>query len=383
MNIRDFLTVKERREALEKETSISLKNIASSYIDEETASLKNCENMIGTIQVPVGVAGPLLVRSKLQEREVYIPLATTEGALVASVSRGSKAITQSNGATVRSKRIGISRAPVFVVQNLEEAEETITWLDAQIPLIKKVAEKTSSHLSFHSLKHWLVGKNLFVRFVFDTQDAMGMNMVTIAVTEIAKEIEKNTPAKLIAVSGNMCVDKKSNALNVIEGRGIQVWAEVVLPKNIILETLKTSPEKFIEVMQRKVYIGSILSGSIGANSHAANVLSAIFLATGQDIAHVSEAASVVTSAELLENGIYVSVFLPDLPIGTVGGGTNLSTQKEALQILGVSGGDKGKNAEKLAEIVGAAVLAGEISLVASLSTNSLAGAHKKLGRGEK
>ncbi|HEX8965563.1 MAG TPA: hydroxymethylglutaryl-CoA reductase, partial [Patescibacteria group bacterium] len=329
MYLRDYLTIKERREALEREMNVSLKNIGLCSTDEGIASVKNCENMIGGIHVPVGVAGPLLIRSKLQDREIYVPLATTEGALVASVARGSKAITQSNGATIRSKRVGISRAPVFAIQNLKEAEETTTWLDSQILHIKKVAEKTSSHVTFLSLKHWLVGKNLFVRFVFDTQDAMGMNMITIAVTEIAKEIEKNTPAKLIAVSGNMCVDKKANTLNVIEGRGIQVWAEVVLSKNILTETLKTTPEKFIEVIQRKVYLGSILSGSIGANSHAANVLAALFLATGQDIAHVAEAASVVTSAELLENGIYVSVFLPDLPIGTVGGGTNLSTQKEA------------------------------------------------------
>lgn len=383
MNVRDYVTVKERREALEKETKVSLRNIGLYATDEKIASVKNCENMIGGMQVPLGVAGPLLVKSKLQKREVYVPLATTEGALVASVSRGSKAITKSKGATVRSKRIGISRAPVFVIQNLQEAEATIAWLETNSALIKKVAEQTSSHLLFLSFTHWLVGKNLFVRFVFDTQDAMGMNMATIAATEIAKEIEKNTPAKLVAISGNMCVDKKSNALNIIEGRGIQVWAEVVLPKNVVMETLKTTPEKFLEVIQRKVYIGSILSSSIGANSHAANTLAAVFLATGQDIAHIAEAASVVTSAELVENGIYVSVFLSDLPIGTVGGGTTLSAQKEALQLLGVSGGDNGKNAEKLAEIIGAAVLAGEVSLAASLSVNSLACAHKKLGRGEK
>lgn len=383
MNLRDFSTIKQRREAVEKETETILTQIGSYSLDESIASQKNCENMIGAIQVPIGIAGPLLIKSKLQNRNVFLPLATTEGALVASVSRGTKAITLCGGARVSSKRVGISRAPVFVVQNLDEAESTINWIESHGEEIKKMSEKTSTHLALLGIKHWLVGKNLFVRFLFDTQDAMGMNMITIAVTEIAKIIEKYTPARLIAVSGNMCVDKKPNALNVLEGRGIQVWAEIVLLKQVIQEVLKTTPEKFIEVIQRKVYIGSILSGSIGANSQAANVLAALFLATGQDIAHISEVSSVITTAELIEDKVYVSVFLSDLVVGTIGGGTGLATQKESLQLLHVAGGNKGINAEKLAEIIGSAVLAGEISLAASLSVNSLADAHIKLGRGIK
>ena len=259
----------------------------------------------------------------------------------------------------------------------------IKWVKDNFSEIKKITEKTSSHLKLLEIKPWMVGRNLFLRFKFDSQDAMGMNMATIACTLAADLIEKKTKAKLISISGIICVDKKPNMLNIIEGRGIQVWADCVLPLEVVEKVLKTTPEKFVDVVMRKVYLGSILTGSIGANSHAANVLAAIFTATGQDIAHVAEVSSVITTAEVVKKGLYVSVFLSDLVVGTIGGGTDLATQKEALNILGVFGGDNGRNSQKLAEIIGAAVLAGEISLIASLSVNSLASAHRKLGRGEK
>jgi hydroxymethylglutaryl-CoA reductase (NADPH) len=212
---------------------------------------------------------------------------------------------------------------------------------------------------------------------------MGMNMATIATTEISNILESETPARLCAISSNMCVDKKANLLNFTLGRGIKVWAEAILTNKSIKEVLKTTPEKFIEVVQRKIYLGSILSGSIGANAHAANVLAALFLATGQDMGHIAEVSSVVTTAEMVGKNVHVAVFLPDLIVGTVGGGTALPTQSEGLSILGLVGGNNGKNSQKFAEILGAAVLAGEISLIASLSENSLAKVHKILARGGK
>jgi len=383
MNLRDAKTISDRRKMLEEQLSVSLAHIGSSTLPQEAASQKNCENMIGMVQVPIGVAGPLLIDSQEKKDEIYLPLATTEGALVASVNRGSKAITQSGGAKTFSKRVGISRAPVFSVSSLSAGQETIDWAEKHLSVLQKITSTTSSHLTLLSEKSWLVGKNLFIRFVFDSQDAMGMNMATIATTLLAREIENNTPARLIAVSGNMCVDKKPNMLNVSEGRGIQAWAEVVLPTDVITNTLKTTPEKLLEVVERKIHMGSLLSGSIGANAHAANVLAALFLATGQDIAHIAEVSAVFDSAELEGDGVYFSVFLPDLVLGTVGGGTALPTQHEALQMLGVAGGNSGKNAQKFAEITAAAVLAGEISLAASLSNNSLAESHIVLGRGGK
>ncbi len=384
MDFRAYLSIADRRKAVERSLKINLSNIGNYSLNSDIASTKNCENMIGVAQIPLGVAGPLKVQSsKFKVQSYYIPLATTEGALVASVNRGSKAITRSGGANIVSKKIGITRAPVFVVENAFEGEKAINWIKKNIAEIKKIAEKTSSHLKLLDINSWMTGRNLFLRFKFDSQDAMGMNMATIACTQAVSFIEQKTKAKLVSISGNVCVDKKPNILNMIEGRGIQVWADCVLPLTIVEKVLKTTPDKFVDIVTRKVYLGSILSGSIGANSHAANVLAAIFLATGQDVAHIAEVSSVITTAEKVKNGLYASVFLPDLGVGTVGGGTGLATQKEALDILGVAGGDRGKNSQRLAEVIGGSVLAGEISLIASLSANSLACAHRKLGRGEK
>lgn len=383
MDFRAYLSIDERRKAVEKHLAIELSNIGSYSLDAKIASTRNCENMIGVAQIPLGIAGPIKIKSSLQNRDVFIPLATTEGALVASVNRGSKAITLSDGANILSKKIGITRAPVFVVENIIDGQKSIDWVEKNISEIKQLTKTISSHLKFLDFTSWLIGRNLFLRFKFDSQDAMGMNMATIASTKIAEVIEKKTTAKLVSVSGNVCSDKKSNFLNFIEGRGTRVWADCILPKEVVKKVLKTTSEKFVDVVNRKVYIGSILSGSIGANSHAANVLAAVFAATGQDIAHIAEVSSVITTAEIVKQGLYVSVTLSDLVVGAVGGGTGLATQKEALSIMGVVGGNNGKNSQKLAEIIGAAVLAGEISLTASLSVNSLAQAHRKLGRGEK
>lgn len=386
MDLRSFTDINLRRKALEKKLGVKLPHTGKYSLDDKLASTKNCENMIGIAQIPLGVAGPLKVKSssirQAQDKvqSYYIPLATTEGALVASVNRGCKAITQSGGATVISKKVGITRAPVFVVENINIGKETIKWVKDNFSEIKKITEETSSHLELLEIKTWMAGRNLFLRFKFDSQDAMGMNMATIACTLAADLIEKKTKAKLVSISGNVCVDKKPNMLNFIEGRGMQVWADCILPFDIVEKVLKTTSKKFVDVVMRKIYLGSIVSGSIGANAHAANVLAAIFTACGQDIAHLAEVSSVITTAEIVRENLYVSVFLSDLVVGTIGGGTGLETQKEALSILGVFGGDDGKNSQKLAEIIGAAVLAGEISLIASLSVNSLACAHQKLGR---
>jgi hydroxymethylglutaryl-CoA reductase (NADPH) len=383
MDLRKYSDINSRRKDLEDVLKIELSDIGKCALDTGVASVKNCENMIGAVQIPLGIAGPLRIISSLQDREVFLPLATTEGALVASVSRGSKAITQAGGASVISEKVGITRSPVFLVDNVKEGEKVIKWTKNNFIKIKKIAEGTSSHLTLLDIKPWMVGRSLFLRFRFDSQDAMGMNMATIACSLAADLIENETKVKLVSVSGNVCVDKKPNMLNFIEGRGTRVWADCTISEEIVNKILKTTPEKFVDVVTRKVYVGSIVSGSIGANSHAANVLAAIFAATGQDIAHISEVSSVITTAEVTRGGLYVSVNLSDLVVGTVGGGTGLGTQKEALNILGVYGGDGGKNSQKLAEIIGAAVLAGEISLIASLSVNSLARAHRELGRGEK
>ncbi|MBI2405263.1 hydroxymethylglutaryl-CoA reductase [Candidatus Gottesmanbacteria bacterium] len=397
MNIRSFKSGKDRREALGKEVGVSLANIGSFSLDEAIASSRNCENMIGIAQIPMGVAGPLRITNRKQEHDYYLPLATTEGALVASINRGCKAITQSGGATVAVESVGVTRGPVFATSGIIESLNAKKWIDTHVEELGKVAAKTSLHLGLKKLRTRVVGKNVYVRFFFDTQDAMGMNMATIATTSMYRYIEVKTRAKGVSVAGNFDIDKKPAWLNSISGRGKRVWAEVTIPSKVLKKTLKTTAKKVYDVWLAKCMIGSAISGSLGFNAQFANVIAAIFLATGQDMAHVVEGSLGITTCEVLstpevknsshlggesEESLYVSIYLPDIMVGTVGGGTGLATQKEALSILGVAGGNEGKNAQKFAEVIGAAVLAGEISLLASLEEGTLAQAHQRLARGK-
>ncbi|MEK7074000.1 MAG: hydroxymethylglutaryl-CoA reductase [Patescibacteria group bacterium] len=373
MNLRLLSSAKSRREAVEKETQVSLVNIGSFTLDESVASTRNCENMIGIAQVPMGVAGPV----RIEKREYYIPLATTEGALVASINRGCKAITERGGASVLSVRVGATRGPVFKVRNMKENSALFDFLEANKDGFARIAKTTSKHIVLKKVETNSVGLYRFVRFIFDTQDAMGLNMVTIATDQIVKYIEENTSAHCTSLSGNYCVDKKPSWLNFTRRRGFEVWAECVLSHATLKNTLHTSSKAFYETWLSKCMIGSAMSGSMGFNAQYANVLAALFIATGQDPAHVAECAVGITTAEIQGDAVYVGIYMPDLMVGTVGGGTGLSTQKEALSISGA------KTSQEFAEIAGAAVLAGEISLLASLSEGTLAQSHKRLARGGK
>lgn len=384
MKLRDYKTTQERRAALEKERGVTLSNIGTFSLDDAVAGTKNCENMIGVAQIPIGVAGPLLVSHlNSNPREYYVPLATTEGALVASVSRGCKAITESGGATVDSTRVGASRGPVFVVSSLSEQRTLSRFIETHEPEFKDIAETTSHHLTLKSVTSQAVGKYRYMRFVYDTQDAMGLNMVTIATDKVASYIEAQTGAKCLALSGNFCVDKKPSWQNALNNRGTAVWAETVFSKAVLSSVLKTDAAHVYETWLAKCIMGSVMSGSMGFNAQYANVVAALFIATGQDPAHVVEGSLGVTTAQIVNNeDIYMSIYLPDLMVGSVGGGTGLATQREALELLGVSGSGKGEYAQRFAEVVGAAVLAGEISLLSSLEQGTLAKAHQTLARGK-
>lgn len=378
MNLRIYETVAERRKALEKELSINLSHIGTYSIDESVASKKNCENMIGVAQIPLGIAGPIT----LSTGETYlVPLATTEGALVASVNRGCKAIAESGGAQTTVERVGVTRGPVFRVNSIQEGQKLEQYLKDQLSQIKNVAEQTSHHLTFKGYSIVPAGKYRYVRFVFDTQEAMGLNMITIATDAIVKRIKQDTAIDCIALSGNFCVDKKPSWQNSINGRGFRVQAEVTIPSKILTNVLKTTAQTAYEVWLAKCMIGSALSGSMGYNAQFANVIAALFIATGQDAAHVTEGSIGITTTEIVNNDLYVAVNLPDLLIGTVGGGTGLSTQQESLSLMGLDKVQEGQGSEQFAKIIAATVLAGEISLLASLEQGTLAQAHARLGRG--
>lgn len=401
VNLRKFKTSEERRKALQEILGVSLENIGCHSLDEATASSRNCENMIGVAQIPLGVAGPLKLTThnsrlpkpppakqalraggtggQAQPITCFIPLATTEGALVASVNRGCKAISESGGATVFGEKVGMTRGPVFKTESLAHSFKLVNWLKNHSNDLYHWTSKTSKHLRLLKIEPQVLGRLVFARFYFDTGKAMGMNMVTIATDSIIQIIEKRTGSKCLSITGNFCVDKKPAWLNFILGRGRMVWAEAVLRREIVEKILKTTPEKIYEVWLAKCLLGSALAGSMGFNAHFANIIAAIFCATGQDLAQVTEGSLGVTTTEVVDKDLYISVYLPDLALGVVGGGTGLATQTEALKIIFSR---RKPMVEEFSAVLGGAVLAGELSLLASLAEGSLAKAHQKLGRGK-
>ncbi|MDD1686275.1 hydroxymethylglutaryl-CoA reductase (NADPH) [Methanoregula sp.] len=375
--------IRVRRGFIEQETGTKLENIGIFSIDVDRVVKRNCENMIGTIQVPVGVAGPVLINGGYASGKYWLPLATTEGALIASVNRGCSAITKAGGADVRILHDGMTRAPVFATDSIVHAVQVCDWVTAHRDELKDAAESTTSHGKLTGIVTFVTGTSVFIRLEFDTKDAMGMNMVTIASAKIADLIAQATGARLVALSGNMCTDKKPAAINGIMGRGRSVVAGVALTHEQIGSILKTDAKTLAEVNYRKNFVGSARAGSMGFNAHAANVVAAMFIACGQDAAHAIDGGTCITTVDLTETGAYVAVTLPSLPVGTVGGGTSVETQQECLKLLGVagSGTPPGTNAKKLGEIIGTGVLAGELSLIGALAAQHLARAHQQLGRG--
>lgn len=375
-----------RRRALERVTQTPLDNIAHHSLDVQRASRRHCENFIGVAQIPMGVVGPLRVRGRCAEGDFYIPLATTEAALVASTNRGCTAITQAGGAVVRVEDVGMTRAPVFRTSGIVQTQQFLQWIRDHDEDIRKITEGTSHHLKLLEVRPYTFGTTVFLRFRFDSGDAMGMNMATIACDRAVNDlIEPGTGVPCIALSGNYCVDKKPAAINFQEGRGKRIYAEVLLEAPVLHHQLKTNARDLVEVQYRKNLLGSIAAGSMGFNAHYANVLAAFFIATGQDPAHVVEGSMGVTCIESRgPDSVFASIFMPDLPLGAVGGGTALDTQREALAMLGVTPDPErpGDAVTRLAEIVGAVVLAGELSLMAAFTSQDLARAHEKLGRGE-
>jgi hydroxymethylglutaryl-CoA reductase (NADPH) len=309
-------------------------------------------------------------------------MATTEGALLASVNRGCSVVDRAGGATARVTASGMTRAPVFRVDSVVEGEALASWVRDNHGVLKEAAEETTSHGELKRVKPYVVGDNVFLRFRYDTKDAMGMNMATIATRAACEVVERETTASLVALSGNLCTDKKPAAVNAVEGRGRSVTADVLVPRAVVEERLHTTPEAVAEVNTRKNLTGSAKAGSLGFNAHVANVVAAMFLATGQDAAQVVEGANAITTVEVREGGLYAAVSLASLEVGTVGGGTKLPTQSEGLDVLGVRGGGDppGTNADALAECIAVGALAGELSLLSALASRHLSSAHESLGR---
>ncbi|MDZ5812434.1 hydroxymethylglutaryl-CoA reductase (NADPH) [Halorubrum sp. AD140] len=380
----DADTAAAARRLLVAETADADVDVLGEYaFDAADAHGSNIENMIGAVQVPLGVAGPVAIDGGALASERYLPLATTEGALVASINRGCSVVNDAGGATARVTKRGMTRAPVFRVKDVAEAEALVAWVRDGEDALREAAESTTSHGELLDVTPYVVGNNVYLRFRYDTKDAMGMNMATIATREACDVIEAETDAALVALSGNLCSDKKPAAINAVEGRGRSVSADVEVPREVVEERLHTTPEAVAEINTRKNLVGSAKAGGLGFNAHVANAVAAMFLATGQDEAQVVEGANAITTAEATPDGdLYCSVSLASLEVGTVGGGTKLPTQAAGLDVLGVRGGGDpaGSNGDALAEAIAVGALAGELSLLAALGSRHLSSAHAELGR---
>ena len=370
-----------RRRLVAAETGADLETVGEYAFDAAEAE-SNIENMIGAAQVPMGIVGPIAIHGEAVDGTKRLPLATTEGALLASVNRGCAAIRAADGATASVLKNEMTRAPVFRVEDVAAASETAAWVRDNEDRLAEAAESTTSHGELRRVTPYVVGDNVFLRFGYRTGDAMGMNMATIATEAACEVVTSETPAELVALSGNLCSDKKPAAINSVEGRGRTVAADVEIPRDLVESYFKTTPEAIAEANTRKNLVGSAKAGALGFNAHTANTVAAAFLATGQDIAQVVEGSNAITTADVRDGDLYASLTIASLEVGTVGGGTKLPTQAEALDVIGVGGGGDpaGSNADALAEVISTAALAGELSLLGALASNHLASAHEELGR---
>ncbi|XP_029506040.2 3-hydroxy-3-methylglutaryl-coenzyme A reductase-like [Oncorhynchus nerka] len=347
-----------------------------------------CENVIGYMPVPVGVAGPLLLDGK----QFHVPMATTEGCLVASTNRGCRAIALSGGCSSRVLADGMTRGPVVRLPSACRAVEVKTWLETTegFRTIKDAFDHTSRFARLDKLLVGLAGRNLYIRFQSHTGDAMGMNMLSKGTEQAVSRLQQEFPElQVLAVSGNYCTDKKPSAMNWILGRGKSAVCEVTVPARVVREVLKTSTTALVELNINKNLVGSAMAGSIGGfNAHAANIVAAIYIACGQDPAQTVGSSNCITLMEQVgpeREDLYISCTMPSIELGTVGGGTNLAPQQSCLQMLGVQGASltgPGDNARQLASVVCATVLAGELSLMSALAAGHLVQSHMTHNRSE-
>ncbi|KAL8695091.1 MAG: hypothetical protein Q9218_000369 [Villophora microphyllina] len=344
-----------------------------------------CENVIGYMPLPLGAAGPLIIDGQ----HYYIPMATTEGVLVASTNRGCKAINAAGGALTVLTGDGMTRGPCVGFETLARAGAAKVWLDSEDgqKMMKSRFNSTSRFARLQSMKTALAGTYLYIRFKTTTGDAMGMNMISKGVECALNAMMEEAgfeDMSIISVSGNYCTDKKPAAINWIDGRGKSVVAEAIIPGKVVQSVLKSDVNALVELNTSKNLIGSAMAGSIGGfNAHAANIVTAVFLATGQDPAQNVESSNCITVMRNFDGNLQISVSMPSIEVGTVGGGTILEPQSAMLDLLGVKGPhltEPGANARKLARIVAATVLAGELSLCSALAAGHLVSAHMKHNR---
>lgn len=365
------------------EQGMDLSELLDKYTEAQlNAYLANIENMVGTVKIPLGLAGPIRINGIHAKGDYILPLATHEAALVASHHRGAIAVSESGGCKAAVINEGVSRVPALTFPSMVEVSEFLVWLLPREDKLIEVAEQTTRHGKVSDLKFTIEGNTVYLHFEYKTGDAAGQNMVTVATEEACRYIRENSPVQPINlyVESNLSGDKKASMTSFHGVRGKKVTCEVLLPKTVLDKRLGVTARQ-MEDYWRISSVGGVLSGSIGIQGHYANGLAALFIACGQDAACVAEAAVGVTRFEMREKeSLYVSVTMPNLIVGTVGGGTDLPSQSTCLDILGLRGEGKAK---AFAEVCAGMALAGELSIIAALASGNFARSHAVLARRRK
>jgi hydroxymethylglutaryl-CoA reductase (NADPH) len=365
-----------RREWLSQKTGAELKHIAAFSEDPDNMRGK-VENLIGVAQVPIGVAGPLSVNGQYAQGKYYVPMATTEGALVYTINQGMLIVSLAGGVTTTLLKDELHVSPIFSFKSVKITQQFVRWLDVNFERIKQVAEETTRYGKLLRLEPHIFDRHVAVKFCYSTGDAMGINMITFATEEACKLIVSTVAPQKYYLQSNFSAIKKVSAHNFISGFGKTVVSEAIVPGSLIKRAFGISPEEVVTYYQL-VKLSASHSGMIGITGHTANALEAIFIACGQDVACVVDSHVGVTNFEVTEdNSLYVSVRLGSLLVGTVGGGTDLGTQRECLSLIDCYGEGQSK---KFSEIVAATVLAGEIGICAKAANGTFANAHRKYGR---
>ncbi len=369
-------SVERRRAWVEQKTGCQLKHVGALSISSEEMR-GNIENPIGAAQMPLGVAGPLRVNGMHADGIFYVPLATTEGALVRSYERGMAALTRAGGATTRLHIDENQVAPVFCFDDVSDAYEFVWNLHEGFEAIRTVAESTTRHGKLLRIECHPVGREVIVNFSYNTADAQGMNMIVKATEHACKWIMDHSRAKRFYVFSGFSSEKRASGSLLAGGKGKKVTAGALLPEEIVKSYLHTTPARLFDMWQHTV-LGHMQANAIGYNGHYANGLAAIFIACGQDVANIANSAVGITNFEVTGDGdLYASVTLPSLTVATIGGGTGLGTSRECLEMIGCTG--RGC-AAKFAEIVAATILAGELSMGSAIASEELVQAHETFGR---
>ena len=369
---------KERQAFVAEKAGVVFEHLSQYSFDPEILK-GNIENFAGVAQVPIGFAGPLKVLGEHAQGNFYVPMATTEGTLVASYNRGMKLCNEAGGITTTVMDDSMQRAPLFVFENARYSRNFGSWVEEHFTQLKAKAEETTSVGKLIDIEQYTAGKLHWLRFNYTTGDAAGQNMVTKATHRACYwALEQNIEGlEHFTMAANMDTDKKHSHLNTLQTRGKRVVAEITIPNELLQRIMHVSSEALFKQRQYS-NIGSILSNAVSNGSHFANGITAVVIATGQDVANVAESSAGIVYVELKPNGdYYFSVTIPSLIVATYGGGTGLPTQRECLAMMGCYGACK---VNKLAEIVAATVLCGELSLGSAVVANEWVSSHEQYGR---